>query len=223
MATESPHLSDSVDFPTRINASRALFGAGIVGLIASGVGYFLNSDQFFFSYLTSFSYSTSVALASRILVMVHHLTRSSWGVLIRRIPETLSSNLWIWGIFFIPVLLGMSNLYSWSSAEYIADDPIIQGKTAYLNQTFFIIRQLIYFGVWGWIGYRLHKISLDMDRTSDWGLSTLLRKISAPGILVLALTTAFASFDWLMSLDEIGRASCRDRVYVWEGGREVSK
>ena len=201
MATESPHLSDSVDFPTRINTTRALFGAGIVGLIASGVGYFLNSDQFFFSYLTSFTYFTSFALASLILVMVHHMTRSSWGVTIRRIPETFSSNLSIWALFFIPVLLGMSNLYGWSNADYIADDPIILGKTAYLNTTFFIIRQVIYFGVWGWMGYRLHQVSLQMDRTSDWGLSSLLRQISAPGILVLSLTMAFASFDWLMSLD----------------------
>ncbi|MEX1063341.1 MAG: hypothetical protein WEC12_07035 [Balneolaceae bacterium] len=201
MATNSPKLTDSVEFPSGINTSKTFFGAGIAGLLASGVGYFLNHEQFFFSYLTSFTFFTSIALASLILVMIHHLTRSSWGVVLRRIPESFSSNFWIWALFFIPVLLGMTTLYSWTSPDYVAGDPILEGKTAYLNQPFFIIRQVLYFGIWGWLGYRLHSISLEMDRTNDWGLTTLLRKISAPGILVFALTIAFASFDWLMSLD----------------------
>jgi len=40
-----------------------------------------------------------------------------------------------------------------------------------------------------------------MDQTNDWGLVQALRNLSAPGILIFALTIAFASFDWLMSLD----------------------
>ncbi len=201
MATSSPNITDPVEFPSSIDTTRTLFGAGIAGLIASGVGYFLNSEQFFFSYLTSFAFYTSIGVASLLLVMIHHITRSSWGTVIRRIPETFSSNLWIWALFFLPVLAGMGTLYSWTDPSYVTGDPILEGKVAYLNRPFFIIRQIIYFAIWGWLGYRMHRISLDMDRTSDWGLTTLLRKLSAPGILLLALTMAFASFDWLMSLD----------------------
>jgi len=201
MATSSPKLTDSVEFPLGIDTSKPLFGAGIAGLIASGVGYFLNQEQFFFSYLTSFTFFTSIALASLIFLMIHHITRSSWGVVLRRIPESFSSNIAIWAIFFIPVLIGMGTLYGWSNPAYVAGDPIIEGKLAYLNRPFFVIRQILYFAIWGWLGYRLHQASLEMDRTNDWGITTLMRKISAPGILIFALTIAFASFDWLMSLD----------------------
>ncbi len=201
MASNSPKLTDSVQLPSQADFTKLFYSAGIVGLIASGVGYFLNSDQFFYSYLTSFSFFTSIALASLILVMIHHVTKSSWGTVLRRIPETFSSNLWIWGIFFIPILLGMSTLYHWSHTEYVMNDPIMLGKAPYLNTPFFIIRQFIYFGIWGYLGFRLHKVSVEMDRTNDWGLTALLRKISAPGILLFSLTIAFASFDWLMSLD----------------------
>lgn len=197
----SPNLADSVQFPEKLDLTKTFYGVGVVGLIASGVGFFLDKDQFFFSYITSFTFFTSLALASLILVMIHHITKSSWGAVIRRIPESLSANLWIWAIFMIPVLLGMSSLYQWTNTEYVANDPILLGKTAYLNETFFVIRQFIYFGIWGYLGYKLHKVSLDMDETSDWGLTTLLRKVSAPGILIFAITVAFASFDWLMSLD----------------------
>src|SRR6056297_4311858 len=201
MASNSPKLADSIQFPAQKDATKAFYGVGIVGLIASGVGYFLNADQFFFSYLTSFAFYTSFALASLILVMIHHITKSSWGAVIRRIPESLFAKFWIWALFFIPVILGMSNLYSWTNTEYVMNDPILAGKTPYLNEPFFIIRQFIYFGIWSFLGYKLHKTSVKMDRTRDWGLTALLRKFSAPGILLFALTIAFASFDWLMSLD----------------------
>lgn len=201
MATSSSKSIEAVQFPGDIDTSKTLFGVGAAGLIASGVGYFLNYEQFFFSYLTSFTFFTSIALASLILLMIHHITRSSWGVVVRRIPESFSSNIWIWAIFFLPVLIGMGTLYSWSNPAYVAGDPIVEGKVAYLNRPFFILRQIFYFAIWGWMGYRLHRISVEMDRTSDWGLTTLLRKISAPGILIFSLTVAFASFDWLMSLD----------------------
>ncbi|TVQ65094.1 MAG: hypothetical protein EA360_10695 [Balneolaceae bacterium] len=201
MASTSSKLTDSVQFPDNLNLVKTFYGFGAVGLIASLAGYFLNSEQFFFSYLTSFTFFTSIALASLILVMIHHITKSSWGTVIRRIPESFSSNLWIWSIFVIPVLLGMSTLYSWTNTAYVANDPIMLGKVPYLNEPFFIIRQIFYFAVWGYMGYRLHKISIEMDNTNNWGLVQALRKISAPGILIFSLTVAFASFDWLMSLD----------------------
>jgi len=201
MATSSPKISDSLRFPESLEITKTLYGIGIVGLIASGVGYFLNAEQFFFSYLTSFTYFTSFALAALILLMIHHITRSEWGVVIRRIPEAFSSNIWIWAIFIIPVLLGMHSLYHWTHTEDVLADPILKGKMAYLNEPFFVIRQVLYFAIWGFLGYRLHKISIEMDRTGNWGLTQLFKKYSAPGILIFALTVAFASFDWLMSLD----------------------
>ncbi|MEX0822771.1 MAG: hypothetical protein WD008_00195, partial [Balneolaceae bacterium] len=201
MASNSPNITDSVQFPAELKVAKTFYGIGAVGLIASGVGYFLNADQFFFSYLTSFTFFTSIALASLILVMIHHITKASWGTVIRRIPESFFSNLGIWSLFVIPIILGMSSLYHWTHTDYVMNDPILAGKVPYLNQPFFIIRQFIYFGIWGFMGYKLHKISVEMDRTNDWGLTVLLRKFSAPGILIFALTVAFASFDWLMSLD----------------------
>ncbi|MDX1590787.1 MAG: hypothetical protein R3283_02420 [Balneolaceae bacterium] len=184
-----------------MDIAKTFYGIGVVGLIASGIGFFLNSKQFFYSYLTSFTFFTSIALASLILVMIHHVTKSSWGTVIRRIPESFLANIGIWSIFMIPILLGMTSLYKWTSAEYVMGDPIMVGKIPFLNEPFFVIRQFIYFGIWGFLGYKLHKISVEMDRTNDWGLTVLLRKFSAPGILIFALTVAFASFDWLMSLD----------------------
>lgn len=199
--SHKPTISDSLDFPSDSKVTRSLFGIGIAGLLASGVGYFLNADQFFFSYLVSFVFFTGIGLAALLMVMLHHITRSQWGVVIRRISESFISNLWIWAIFLIPVVLGIHNLYHWSHEEAVMADKILKGKSAYLNTPFFIARQFIYFGIWGFLGYRLHKASIQMDETGDWGITSLMRKLSAPGILLFGFSVAFAGFDWLMSLD----------------------
>jgi hypothetical protein len=196
-----PKITDTLEFPSDLNVTKSLFGVGVVGLLASGVGYFLEHDQFFFSYLVSFTFFSSIALASLFFVMLQHLTRSEWSAVLRRIPETISSNIWIWGLFIIPILLGMHSLYHWTHAEAVAHDPVLQGKQPYLNTTFFIVRQFIYFGLWSFLGYRMYKKSVEMDETGDWGLQTLLRRTSGPGLFFFGITLAFASFDWLMALD----------------------
>lgn len=195
------HTTDTLDYPDDLNVKKPLFAVGIVALIASFIGYFLDHDQFFFSYLTSFSFFSSIALAALFFVMLQHLTRSHWSVVLRRIPESISANIWIWGLFIIPVLLGIHSLYHWSHADAIAHDPVLQHKEPFLNSTFFVIRQIIYFAIWGFLGWRMHNKSVEMDKTGDWGLQTLLRRTSGPGIFIFTITLAFASFDWLMSLD----------------------
>ncbi|NGP88254.1 hypothetical protein [Fodinibius halophilus] len=196
-----PKITDTLEFPSDLNITKSLFGVGIVGLLATGVGYFLQHDQFFFSYLVSFSFFSSIALASLFFVMLQHLTRSHWSTAIRRIPEAISSNLWIWAIFIIPVLLGMHSLYHWTHADAVAHDPVMKGKVPYLNTSFFIIRQFIYFALWSFLGYRMYSKSVEMDESGDWGIQTLLRRTSGPGLFFFGITLAFASFDWLMTLD----------------------
>lgn len=200
MATK-PNITDSLQFPSDLNVTKSMTALGVVGLVASAVGYFINHEQFFFSYLTSFTFYASIALAALFFVMLQHVTRSTWSVLVRRIPETISSNIWWWGLFLIPILFGMHSLYHWSHESAVASDPVLQGKEPWLNTPFFVIRQIIYIGIWGFLGYRLHKNSVKMDETGDWGLQTLLRRTSGPGIFIYAITVPFAAFDWLMSLD----------------------
>ncbi len=199
--SHKPTITDSLQFPADSKVPRALFGLGAVGLIATFIGYFTDADRFFFSYLVSFSFFTSISLSALLMIMFHHITRSSWGVVVRRISETFTADIWKWSIFVIPVILGIHTLFHWSHEDAVMADSILQGKSAYLNTPFFIARQVLYFIIWGYFGHKLYKVSVQMDKTNDWGLSTLLRKVSAPGIPLVAFSLAFASFDWLMSLD----------------------
>ena len=89
------------------------------------------------------------------------------------------------GLLFIPILFGMQYLYPWTDQALLAKDQLIADKTPYLNTTFFIIRNVIYFGIWSFLGYRLYTNATNLDKTGDLSLDAAQRKVSAPGLFYL--------------------------------------
>ncbi len=78
---------------------------------------------------------------------------------------------------------------------------LVGKKAGFLNVPFFIIRTLIYFAIWTFLAIMLWRISIRQDKEGYHESQTKkLRMISAPGIIVYALTVTFAGFDWMMSL-----------------------
>lgn len=198
-------ITDNLTYPEHSKTHKVFFGIAILGTLASVIGLFTDTQQFFFSYLTSFTFFVSISLACLFFVMLHHITRSEYGVTLRRIPETFGYFFPVFGLLFIPIIigifLGIDDFYLWTNEELLASSALIAGKTPYLNVPFFIGRNIFYFAVWSYLGYKLYHNSVKMDETGDWGLDTAQRKVSGPGLFIFSFTLAFASFDWLMSLD----------------------
>ena len=172
---------------------------GIIGLLLSIFGYFSDSKQFYFSYLTSFAFWVSLGLGGLFFTMLHHISGARWSTVILRISQAAMSVLPIMIIFIIPLFFGIKELYDWSHPEIVAHSSVLQGKSGYLNISFFTIRALIYFIIWGVLSFFINKYS----RFQDEGKTSTkqLRIVSAPGMFLFAFTISFAAFDWLMSLD----------------------
>lgn len=183
------------------NIGQRLLLAGIVGLALSGVGLFLDSRQFFHSYLVAFSFWVSVGLGALFFTMLHHLVSASWSVVLRRIFENVMIALPLLFVFFIPIALGMGNLYEWTHADRVAADHILHGKANFLNSGFFLARTLVYFAIWSIVAFLAYKLSLRQDQAHSETLTAKMKKVSAPGMILLAVTLTFAAWDWLMSLD----------------------
>ena len=176
-------------------------GIGIVGIAGCVGAYFVDPKQFFYSYLTAFVFWTSIGLGGLFFSMIHHLVDATWSVVVRRIIETIAYSLPILLVFFIPVALGMSNLFQWSDSTQVASDHLLKSKSGYLNTGFFLIRTLVYFAIWTFLAVRLYRLSRKQDGGHYLSITTTWRKISAPGMILFALTTTFAAIDWIMSLD----------------------
>jgi hypothetical protein len=170
---------------------------GIVACVILGVA---NPKQFFFSWLVSFLFFLSLALGALFFVLIQYAAQGGWGIVLRRIGETTFATIPVIAALFLPVLLGLHDLYEWSHAEAVANDALLRWKAPYLNVPFFLIRAALYFGIWSFIALLYYRGSRGQDVTGDPGVSARLRRLAGPGIIVLALTQTFASVDWIMSL-----------------------
>jgi len=179
-------------------ACAAVGAAGALGLAATqehGWGRLLET------YLVSFSLFLALTLGALFFVMLQHITRAGWSVVVRRIAEAIARNVWLMAILVIPLVLGMHHLYHWSHLEEAAHDPLLAGKSGFLNPSFFVIRLVIYFLIWGGLAWFFHRSSTRQDATFDPKLTLRMERDAGPGLAVFALSANFAAFDLLMSLD----------------------
>jgi hypothetical protein len=190
---------------------------GILGLVLSAFGYFQDKTQLFHSYLTAFSFWLSIGLGGLFFTMLHHLVNATWSVVLRRLSESVMVTLPFMIVLFVPVALGMHELYQWSHADVVAADEILQKKTAYLNTGFFLVRAVLYFAIWSLLAWSLYKTSLAQDKEHHQSQIARMRRISAPGMILFALTSTFAAFDWLMSLDAHWYSTIFG-AYIFSGG-----
>jgi len=190
--------------------------AGVVGLLLSAIGAYMDHSTFFQAYLTAFTFLTTIGLGGLFFVLVHHITGAYWGVVLRRVAENLAATLPIMGLAMIPLFFGMHDLFHWTHPEAVAQDAILQWKAPYLNTTFFIIRNVVYFAIWTWLTHGLRSLSLAQDEGNASTLVKMRRK-AAGGTVLYALTVTLFAFDWLMGLDPHWYSTIFG-VYVFSGG-----
>ena len=167
----------------------------VAGAVEGGTGYLLET------YLVSFAFFLGISLGALFFVLLQHCTRAGWSVVSRRVAEALAANVWLMAALVVPVVLGMHHLYHWADVAAAAHDPLLAGKTGFLNPTFFVVRLVVYFAVWGLMASFLFRTSVAQDESGDPALTLRMERLSAPGMVLFALSLNFAAFDLLMSLD----------------------
>ena len=174
---------------------------GAVGLALSALGWVLDPDQFYRSYLIGFLFWNGVALGSLAIALLHQLSGGAWGIVIRRILESATRTFPVTLVFFLPIAFGVRSLYVWSRPAAMAADRILQHKAAYLNVPFFLGRAALYFAIWLTVSYFFNKWSLEQDRTGEESWMSKMEVLGGPGLLLYGATVTFSSIDWVMSLD----------------------
>jgi hypothetical protein len=184
---------------------------GIVFAIASIILAITNPDHFYRGYLLGFLCWLGVSLGSMAIVMIRHLTGGGWGMVIRRILGAAMRTLPLLAILFIPIIIAVvqHRIYPWAMPTESVQDPYIREhlqkhsfiKDAYLNQTGFIIRAIIYFVIWNVLSFLLSMWSRQTDRPGAPDNTQKFKAVAGPGLILYAFTISFAAIDWVMSLD----------------------
>jgi hypothetical protein len=170
--------------------------------------------RWLYSYLTAFAFVISISIGALAFLMFQHLSRAVWSVVLRRALENMTRPLPWLVLAFLPIALHLPQIYLWADPAHAASDPALARKTAWLDPTLFNARSVVYLVVWAVLALTLTRISAHQDRTADPRSGARMRAVSSWGLVLLGITSSYAGFDWLMSLDPHW-ASTMFGVYFW--------
>jgi hypothetical protein len=193
---------------------RALI-VGVVFMALLLIGAFLDRAQFFHAYLIGFIFWTGITIGSLALLMLQHLTGGAWGLVMRRVLEATTRTLPLMILLFIPILVGLYQIYPWTNRARMDQVDALREKAAhYLNPPFFMTRAAIYFGFWSLLALLLNWFSLEQDRSADPKLRKRMQMISGPGLGLLIISITFTAIDWVMSLEPAWSSTIYGLIFV---------
>lgn len=188
--------------PPRLSALRwPALGVGLLALLACAAGGFFDRPHFFRAYLWAYLFWLGIALGSLSIAMVHNLTGGRWGLLTRRVNESASLTLPLLAVLFLPLLLGLPELYPWARPADVAREHTLQHRAGFFPPWMFILRAAIYFAIWHALAFSLSRWSLQADYHPTRLVLHRLQKWSALGLVIYLLTMTHASIDWALSRD----------------------
>lgn len=199
----------AVDVTTRPHSAparavlRASLALGAIGVAFVALGAVTDPRQAYMSYLVAYTAVLATVLGALTLVMLSHVVGARWYVVLRRVTETIACTLPVLALLFVPLVIGMHELYPWAMPPGSVTPSLgeeIAKKAAYLNVPFFVARAVTFFIVWLVIAWLLRRWSVRQDVEGGVELTTWQRRLSGGGFPFLAIALTFAAFDWLMSL-----------------------
>jgi hypothetical protein len=193
------HVSAELRGDLRRWRTRAL-AVGIGGALLCLAGLFTSPFQFYRSYLWAYLYVVALSVGPLAWLMLQYLTGGNWGVVIRRPCEAAARTLPLVALMFLPILVGIPNLYDWSHAAKVLADPALQHKHPYLNVPFFLIRTAIYFGGWILLSTLFNRWAAREDSEGHAAVHGKMSSLAAPGLIFWGLSVTFMSIDWVLSL-----------------------
>jgi hypothetical protein len=197
--------------------STFLIGGVILWAATIGAGL-LDPHAFMKAYLTGYMLWLGFPLGAIGILCLHYLVGGGWSFLIRRFIEAAASTVPLMFLLLLPFLVGVADLYLWADSSIVAQDAVLQHKSAYLNVDFFRIRAVGYFIVWALLGHFLVKWSTQQDQSGDVRLTSKLQALAGPGLVLYILTMTFATIDWVMSLDPHWFSTIHGLVFVMGQG-----
>ncbi len=204
--------------------SMALMGIGILSVL---VGYFMygtgdeeSQARFWGTMLQNSVYFLLIVNAAMFFICATTLAMAGFQMAFRRVTEAISVAVIPLGIIAFCILMALifghqHHIYHWLTPS---GDKVLEGKSSFLNPTFFIIWTTLTIGLWIGLGYKMRAISRELDENPLPDVESgkkYIYKNTVWGSLYLvwfALTVASTvPWLWLMSID----AHWYSTMYSW--------
>lgn len=146
-------------------------------------------------------------------IAIQYAASAGWSAPIKRIPLAIGHWIPFAGIIMVAVYFaGSHDLFHWTHDYLYAEkggDEVLKGKAPYFFwplgggefPAFFVIRMVLFFGLWvlffTWIKKEMLAEDIDGD-TKHWYSA---RVYSTVFLIIFAVSSSVAAWDWVMSID----------------------
>jgi hypothetical protein len=188
-----------------------LIGFMILGLVCLGLTFVVDpmphAPRFWSNYLHNTVFFTGVAFITLFVVAAFITAYAGWYTAMKRIWEAFTLFLVPGLILMIPIIAGIwghfHHLYHWADETSVASDVILQGKSSFLNKSWYTFGTLIFVGAWIFFAWKLRQLSLEEDngKAGDYSHHRKIRFYAATFMPIGAFTSAAVIWLWVMSVD----------------------
>jgi hypothetical protein len=185
---------------------------------------FLTDDAFHTRFWTNYLHNTvfflGISFMAVFILAAFTTAWAGWHTLIKRIWEAFSAFLVPGLVLMLLVIVGLlghfHHLYHWADSAEVAADPILQGKSGFLNPTWYTLGTVIIVGIWIFFAWKIRQISLDEDKNggADFDHHRRLRIWTAAFLPIAGFSSAAVIWQWVMSID----AHWYSTLFAWYTG-----
>ena len=183
-----------------------------IGLLSAIIAFISDSHSAWTSLLFNNYFFLGISLFAVFFVALQYVAEAGWSTVIKRVPEAIMTFLPVTCIIMLIIVIAaalhFNHIYHWMEVG-ITDpqaenyDKIIAGKKEYLNIPFFIVRSFIYVIIWVYCAKKIRQNSIDSDNEGGIGEKSYWKGLKVSGwfIVLFAVTSSTAAWDWIMSID----------------------
>jgi hypothetical protein len=206
-----PQLPPAED--ARVLGGRTAFfwalGTGVISFVGIGLFLHFTPGQMLHSYLASYVYWAGLSFGALVWLTTLHTAKTKWAVSVRRLLEILAGTVGLFLVLFVPIGLGMKELYPWARPEELSahERYVVTHNYRYLNVTGWVMRTVVHYLLCIFVSGFLLRSSRAQDRTRDIRWTLWQRRLSAVSLPFLGVGLTLIAFDWLMSLEPSYRST----------------
>ena len=184
--------------------SISLIAVGIVGI---AYGFATDHTRTWASLLHSNFFVLAIALCGLFFYALQFAAEVGWSAVILRVPLAMAQYLPFACLSLIVIFLfGHHDIYHWTHADLYDKasehyDKILDGKKAFLNIPFFVIRLVLYGVIWAGSAFMLKKYAQEEDKIGGTENYWKSSKLSHVFLVLFAVTSSTGAWDILMSID----------------------
>ncbi|MBE7491859.1 MAG: hypothetical protein HS108_08935 [Planctomycetes bacterium] len=208
MTTPETHPAQPATPPAFVAPAIAKIAAGallVPGLALFGLSFAFGKEVAWAGWLMGSWYVLGFALFASFFLTINALASGGWAAVIKRVPEAMTRYFAFGIVPFGVVAFAMwgGHLYEWAVPHEGGGlhAELIHHKEPWLNKTGWLLRTLLYFGLWTGFTWLMVRHSRAQDVDGDLKHTWAVRKLAAPFGIVFGLSVTFASIDYIKSLE----------------------